>query len=100
MKCEFEWDSAKDATNRRKHGLSFETAVSVFLDPLAVSECDRSNDLEDRWRTLGVVGNRVLLVVHGWRLHDDGSETIRLISARYADGRERRRYRERRHGEV
>jgi uncharacterized protein len=37
---DFEWDSAKDKANRRKHGVAFDEAASVFFDPLAVSGSD------------------------------------------------------------
>jgi len=36
----FEWDSTKAAGNLRKHGVSFEEAVSVFYDPLAATGAD------------------------------------------------------------
>lgn len=48
MAIQFEWDAAKAESNRRKHGVSFETAVRVFADPLHVSEQDRIEDGEQR----------------------------------------------------
>jgi hypothetical protein len=39
---EFEWDGAKARTNLAKHGISFEEAMTVFLDELAVPFADRS----------------------------------------------------------
>jgi uncharacterized DUF497 family protein len=57
------WDRKKDAANRRKHGISLETAELVFDDPLQLSEPDPHPD-GDRWRTLGMVGDVVLFVVH------------------------------------
>lgn len=41
MKVRFEWDPAKAEVNRRKHGVSFETAMLAFADPFALSEQDR-----------------------------------------------------------
>jgi uncharacterized DUF497 family protein len=41
MRLRFEWDRAKAASTLRKHGVSFETAVRVFADPLARTEADR-----------------------------------------------------------
>jgi uncharacterized DUF497 family protein len=85
------WDPPKEAANRTKHGLSFATAVLVFDDPLALSQPDPHPD-GDRWRTLGVVGGVILLVVHTWP--DDEEENARIISARKATAHERRAYEE------
>jgi uncharacterized protein len=38
---DFEWDSAKEQANRKKHGLDFQTATKVFLDPYAIEFDDR-----------------------------------------------------------
>jgi uncharacterized DUF497 family protein len=66
-------------------------AVRVFLDPLARTEHDRIEDGERRWRTVGLVDGVLLLVAH--TIEDDrNSEVIRLISARRAKPKERRRY--------
>jgi uncharacterized protein len=95
----FEWDPlngilGKEASNIRKHGVSFETAARVFADPLALVEQDRAEEGELRWHAIGVVeGFLMLLVAHVVR-EEDGSEVIRIISARRADRRERRRYEE------
>jgi uncharacterized DUF497 family protein len=90
----FEWDEAKNIANQRKHGLSFEEAMQIFLDPLGFSVKDRIVDGEERWQTFGtVVGLLLLLVVHTVREDDDSSaEVIRIISARPANRKERRRY--------
>lgn len=89
----FEWDSVKAESNIRKHHLSFETATRVFADPFAVVEQDRVENGEPRWRTLGLVdGYLLLLVAHTVRDDEDGSEIIRIISARRADPKERNRY--------
>ncbi|RRH90007.1 BrnT family toxin [Mesorhizobium tamadayense] len=88
----FEWDPEKAGSNLRKHGVSFETAVRVFSDPLALTEQDRIEDGEYRWQTIGTVdGLLVLLVAHADR-EEQGIEVIRIISARRATTRERRRY--------
>jgi uncharacterized DUF497 family protein len=92
----FEWDEAKNLANRRKHGVSFEEASQVFHDPLYVSVKDRIESGEQRWQTLGLVGGLLLLVV----AHTVGEEhnertlveVIRIISARRATPKERRRY--------
>src|SRR5687768_1005137 len=57
------WDPNKATANRVKHGLSFETAILVFDDPLHASKPDPHPD-GDRWQTIGLVGPILLLVVH------------------------------------
>jgi len=92
----FEWDEAKNLSNQRKHGVSFEEASSVFRDPLYVSVQDRTEGGEPRWQTLGLVEGMLLLTVaHTVREElDDGTfiEVIRIMSARPATRTERRRY--------
>jgi uncharacterized DUF497 family protein len=89
------WDPDKATTNRVKHGLSFETAVLVFDDPLHASKPDPHPD-GDRWHTIGLVGSVLLLVVHTWPERAEESEPIgRIISARKATAHERRAYEER-----
>lgn len=94
MKTRFEWDPAKAASNLRKHGVSFQTAARVFADPYALVEQDRIENGEERWQTIGVIeGVLMLMVAHTIR-EQDAIEVIRIISARRANGRERRRYEE------
>ncbi len=91
----FEWDSAKNRINQRKHdGIAFETAALVFDDPLAIFRKDRTVAGEQRWHVIGAVEGAVLLVVHVYRLEDENGEeeAIRIISAREANKRERRIY--------
>ena len=93
MKIRFEWDLAKAASNLRKHCVSFETAARVFADPFAVVEQDRIENGEYRWQTLGMVdGQLLLLVAHTVRDDEDGIEVVRIISARRAEPKERKRY--------
>jgi len=93
---QFEWDSAKNLSNQRKHGVSFEEAVHVFNDPLYLSWKERVQDGEERWQAIGrVEGLALLIVVHTIREElEDGSEIelVRIISARRAEPKERRRY--------
>lgn len=87
----YEWDPEKARANERKHGVSFEEAVTVFLDPLARDylDPDRSND-EEREMTLGWSSRgRLLFVAHTTR-----RDTVRIISARRATARERRQHEE------
>ena len=94
MATRFEWDPVKAAADLRKHGVSFEIAMRAFADPFALTEQDRIEGGEARWRTLGMVEGRVLLLVaHTFRDEDgEAIEVIRIISARAADRTERRRY--------
>ena len=92
---EFAWTAAKDAVNKRKHRVSFTEAQTVFYDDdaLLLDDPDHSDD-EDRFILLGLSARmRVLLVVHSYR---DEDATIRIISARKANARERMMYEERR----
>ena len=90
----FEWDPNKSRANRRKHGVSFETAVVVFDDPNHLSVQDRVEEGEERWQTLGLAGGITILIVAHTVVEEDGEEVIRIISARKATPRERRRYHE------
>jgi uncharacterized DUF497 family protein len=85
----FAWDAAKARANLRKHGVDFADAVGVFNDPLALTARDPF-PAEERLLSLGVdLLGRVIVVNWTWR-----SKEIRLISARRATPRERRRYQE------
>jgi hypothetical protein len=86
-----EWDSAKAASNLRKHRVSFEDASSVFYDSLAVTGADPDHsEGEERMITFGMSPARQLLVVS----HTERGEAIRIISARMATRTERRIYEE------
>jgi len=87
----FEWDSAKEAANKKKHGISFEEAQSVFYDELAIQFFDSAHSAsEDRFLMLGLSAEMSLLIVcHCER--DDGY-TIRIISARKATKNEAKYY--------
>jgi len=52
----FAWDENKNRINRRKHGVSFETAVRIFEDPNVISYRDRVVDEEERWHAIGCAG--------------------------------------------
>jgi uncharacterized protein len=85
----FQWDPTKGASNRRKHGVSFEEAATVFGDPLAgtIHDPDHSYD-EHRFITIGESDAGRLVVV----THVDRDEDVRIISARLPTGRETKRY--------
>lgn len=84
---EFEWDATKARSNFEKHGVTFEEAAEVFLDPFHVlGEASANN--EEREFVLGYsLAERLLLVVH-----IDRDRRIRIISARVATRPERRLY--------
>ena len=87
----FAWDDAKADENRRKHGVSFEEASTVFSDENArlKHDPDHSHE-EDRFVLLGFSAKlRLLLVCHAYREND---EVIRIISARKTTPNERRQY--------
>jgi len=87
----FEWDRRKEATNRRKHGVSFEEARTVFFDEHArlIADPDHSDE-EDRFVLLGLSSRlRLLVVCHCYR---EDRKTIRIISARKASHSEQQMY--------
>jgi len=89
----YEWDIKKAARNLRKHGVSFDEAKTVFLDPLAETFDDPDHsDEERRFITLGMsTSQRLLFVAHA----DSGEDRVRIISARAATRRETHAYQER-----
>lgn len=94
MLFEFDWDPAKAASNRLKHGVTFEAAMGVFKDPLALSVLDdESGAGEERWVTMGRdAANQLLVVVHTYREVSAERVAIRIISARRPTRREVRSY--------
>ena len=87
------WNDSKSKANELKHGLDFETAQLVFDDPLAISRQDFYAD-EERWQTVGAIGQLIVIVVHTWPVSESESyeEIGRIISARKATKQERRAY--------
>ena len=87
----FEWDQAKAAANLRKHGVSFEEAVSALKDDLAATARDLEHSVtEFRFITLGVSAHGRLLTV----AHTERGSSIRIIRARLATRAERKIYEE------
>jgi uncharacterized protein len=88
---EFELDLKKADINKRKHGVTFQEATTVFGDPLAITFEDLGHSKnEQRYITFGLSGHKRLLVVS----HTDREERIRIISARLMTRKERRIYEE------
>jgi hypothetical protein len=86
-----DWDPRKAAANRRKHGVSFEEARTVFFDERGrlIDDPDHSED-EERFDLLGLSSSlRLLVVCHCYR---GQGGVIRIISARRATARESKFY--------
>jgi uncharacterized DUF497 family protein len=87
----YEWNSAKAAANRKKHGISFEDAVTVFLDPLALTFPDPDHSADERQEiTIGHTIRQETVFVS----HCERGDRIRIISARSATRTERYQYEE------
>jgi uncharacterized DUF497 family protein len=85
----FEWDFQKAERNLRKHGVSFDEAVSVFGDELALTFSDTDHtESEDRSRTYGMSNKTRLLVL----IHTERKNNVRIISARKATRYEKNIY--------
>lgn len=83
----FEWDAAKAETNLSKHGLSFPVATRVWLDPGAIEvDVSRADDGEPRFKAVGIIDGYVVTIVFTPR----PGGVVRIISARRANGPERR----------
>lgn len=87
---EYTWDEDKDEANFKKHGVWFQEAVTVFMDPLRDAAEDKDHD-EERFITVGISHRlRVLIVAYAYR-----DDVFRVISARRATPKERERYEKR-----
>ena len=86
----FEWDENKNEVNKKKHGLSFETAQEVFYDEAAVLFDDPDHSIgEERFLIIGMLkSSKICIVSHCYR---DSDSVIRLISAREATKNERKK---------
>ena len=91
MKATVEWYPAKARANRRKHGVTFEEAATVFNDPLSSTIPDpMHSESEERFVIVGQsIQQRLLIVVH-----TDRGDHIRIINARLANPHERKTYEE------
>ena len=91
MAIDFEWDQVKADKNRKKHGVSFDDAVTVFADPFSITIPDPDHSVdEQRFVDIGTsAGGAVLVVVYTER-----GDSIRIISCRKATGSERQLYEE------
>ena len=85
---EFEWDEAKNASNRQKHGISFEEAILIFNGPVLTRADVHHESGEVRELSFGLLGGIVVLAV----AHTDRNGRKRIISARKATARERKAF--------
>lgn len=77
----FEWDSKKDAANRKKHGISFKEACEIFKGPVLTAEDTREDYGEVRLISIGALAGLVVVVV----VYTDREGRTRIISARKAN---------------
>lgn len=89
----YEWDPVKAAANERKHGVSFDEAKTVFLDPFAETFDDPDHSADERRSiTIGMSTQpRLLFIAHA----DRDVDRVRIISARLATRGETHAYQER-----
>lgn len=91
LTVDFEWDDAKDLSNRRKHGLSFAEARQLFesgADYLEIFDVEHS-EMEDRFIAIGPIDRGFVVVVYT----EQEEDRIRIIGARLANKREQALYR-------
>lgn len=91
MALVFSWSTEKESGNRKKHGVTFEEAMSAFSDPLSVTISDPLHSrIESRYLLTGLTASGRLLVV----AHVERGDNVRIINARLATRRERLAYEE------
>ena len=91
MSLRFEWDPRKEMANKRKHGVTFGEATTVFADPLGRTMPDPDHSLDEcRLATMGMSSRRTIFVV----THTDRGGRVRIISPRSATAAEVRDYEE------
>jgi uncharacterized DUF497 family protein len=87
----YEWDEAKNRSNFAKHGLDFADAEQVLIGPCVTFLDSRFDYGEVRLVTLGRLAGRVVVIAHTPR----GDDTVRIISMRKANRREKETYQKR-----
>jgi len=87
----FDWDVAKEEINKKKHGVSFDEAMTAFIDEYSqIYDDEEHSDDEDRFILIGhSEKERLLMVCHCYR---DSDIITRIISARKATRQERQKY--------
>jgi uncharacterized protein len=90
IKYSFEWDPKKACSNMQKHGVRFEEAATVFIDPMALTIYDAEHsESEERWITMGTSKkSRLLIVCHTFNYISQQSAIIRIFFSRKANRHE------------
>jgi hypothetical protein len=83
----YEWDEDKRAANRSRHGIDFTTAEDFVWDTALETIDDRFDYGEERWLAIGLIQERLHVLVYTRR-----KTAIRIISLRKANLRERKYY--------
>ncbi|WP_158998349.1 BrnT family toxin [Pigmentibacter ruber] len=92
---QYEWHEEKAAKNKKKHGVDFEEAKSIFNDPKIKIKYDENNsEEEDRFQAIGYSEKYRCLFVVFCEYEGEGDDTIRIISARCAEKFEEKIYSE------
>ena len=86
----FEWDENKNRVNKVKHGIDFQSSITIFDDPLMQSRVDE----DDRWQTIWYSEGHILLLFVAHTYHEADEIVVRIISARRANSHERKHYEE------
>jgi hypothetical protein len=81
---EIEFDPAKDAANRERHGLSLNLAASFDWEAAQVEPDERNDYDETRLVAIGPIGDRIHVMVFTVR-----GDKLHVISLRKANRRER-----------
>ena len=87
---QFEWDENKNQLNQQKHGIGFEEAKEIFYDTAFTSVSEKIDYGEIRELSIGRIQSVLIVAV----VHTDRNGKVRIISARKATPKERRKYNE------
>ena len=79
----FSWHEPKRQATLKKRGLDLAHAEQVFKGPTFTFEDDRKDYGEQRWVTLGLLQEKVVVIVH-----TESEDEIRVISLREANKNE------------
>ncbi len=80
---QYTWNELKQQANLNKHGLDFAEAEKVFAGQTFTFEDNRKDYGEQRWVTIGLLGDKVVVIVH-----TESEKEIRIISMRKANKNE------------
>ena len=90
----FTWDDEKERINIRKHGIDFIEAATVFIDNDVLLEYNSVDEYtgEERWNAIGWMKGPMYFVVYVDRVSKYDDDIIRIVSARLATRKEKKRY--------